>query len=136
MPWKILLIFTLLLTVVGCGQKATTEVQATKNEDVIGIWLMTSSPTDSMHPTEWYIEHTTDGARNYTIISGSYKGNHGEGKYWFEDGLYKVQISQATEEPNSTSVGTYKVFVTKKGDMPIQLRFVVVDDPYEGRKTG
>ena len=144
--WKqlMMLALALLVTVVGCGPRATPtplpkptvepEVLATKNEDVVGVWLMISSPTDSMHPTKWLIEHTAGGARNYTIISGVATGGHGEGKFWFEGGLYKVQIPEGTEEANSTSIGTYQVYVTRQGGKPIQLRFVVVDDPFAGRR--
>jgi hypothetical protein len=144
--WKelMMLVCVLLLCPVGCGQTASPpppppptvepEVLATKSADVVGSWLMTSSPSDTMHPTEWQIEHTADGARDYTIISGAYKGMQSKGKFWFEGGLYKTQLAQATKEPNSTGVGTYQVFVTKRGGTPIQLRFVPVDDQYAGRK--
>ena len=114
---------------------AEPEVLATKNEDVVGIWLMVTSPSDPMHPTKWLIEHTLDGARNYTNISGLGIGTHGEGNFWFEGGLYKVQIPQGTEDANSTGIGTYQVYVTKRAGKPVELRFVVVDDPYVERKN-
>ncbi len=81
------------------------EVLATKNEDVLGVWLVTFSPSDPLHPTEVYFEHTADGARNSTFISGRMKGYKTVGKSWFEGGLYKIQYPQSTGEVNSTAIG-------------------------------
>ena len=147
---RTLLALALLWTVVSCRPTATPtplatptslptptaepEVLATRNEDVVGVWLMVASPSDGMYPTRWHVEHTLDGARNHTNISGLGIGTHGEGQFWFEGGLYKVQIPQGTEDANSTAIGTYQVFVTKRGGKPVRLRFVVVDDPYIQRK--
>jgi len=114
---------------------AEPEVLATKNQDVVGVWLMISSPSDAMNPTRWHIEHTLEGARNHTNISGLGVGTHGEGKFWFEGGLYKVEIPAGTGDANSTAVGTYQVYVTKRAAKPVQLRFVAVDDPYVERKN-
>ena len=135
----------LLLAVASCGPTATPtlvptptaepEVLAAKNDDVVGKWLMISSSSDTMHPAKWHIEHTVEGARNYTIVYGAYSGTKGEGKFWFEGGLYKVQIFADSTEANSGSIGTYQVHVTRQGGKAVQLRFVVVDDPYVERKN-
>ena len=145
--WNVFVIVALLLIAAGCGPGATPtpvptptaepEVLATRNADVVGVWLMRASPGDVMAPTTWNIEHTLEGARTYVIASGAYKGGKGEGKYWFEGGLYKVQFppDPGASEENYTSLGTYQVYVTRQGGKAVQVRFVVVDDPYVGRKT-
>ncbi|MBI5954994.1 MAG: hypothetical protein HY865_25325 [Chloroflexi bacterium] len=144
--WRELIIFALvlLLTTVGCGQSATPtplppptdvpEVLASKNEDVLGVWLMTSPPSDPLGPSDQHVEYRADGARIATIISGMHKGYRAEAKFWLEGGLLKIHNPQGTGEANSTSIGTYQVYVTKRGGMPVQLRFVVVDDAYVNRK--
>lgn len=109
------------------------EVPATKAEDVLGVWLVIFSPSDRFASAETQWEHTADGDRIATFISGTMKGVKSTAKYWFEGGLYKTQYAQSTGEPNSTVLGTYQVYVTKQGGKVIQLRFVVVDDGYVQR---
>ena len=104
-----------------------SEVQASKSEDVLGVWLVISASGES----HW--EHTANGERYATAISGALKGFTTTAKYWFEGGLYKIQYPQANPEPNSTAIGTYQVYVTKQGGKAIQLRFVVVEDQYTQR---
>ncbi|MBI5301435.1 MAG: nuclear transport factor 2 family protein [Chloroflexi bacterium] len=108
---------------------AGSEVQASKSEDVLGVWLVISASGES----HW--EHAANGERYATAISGALKGIKTVAKYWFESDLYKIQYPQSTGEPNSTAVGTYRVYVTKQGANAIQLRFVVVDDAYTQRVT-
>ncbi|CAG0943245.1 hypothetical protein ANRL1_01259 [Anaerolineae bacterium] len=105
------------------------EVMATKNEDVLGVWLMISPPTDHLYPAEHHIEHAADGARNSIIISGIWKGEKTYGKFWFEGGLFKTQYNQGVGQ--GPSIGVYQVYVTKQGGKSVQLRFVAVDDPLD-----
>ena len=94
---------------------------------MLGVWLVISASGES----HW--EHTANGERYATAISGALKGLKTTAKYWFEGGLYKIQYPQANPEPNSTAIGTYQVYVTKQGGKAVQLRFVMVDDSYTAR---
>jgi polyhydroxybutyrate depolymerase len=109
-------------------------VQATKAEDVLGVWLVIYSPSDiNFASAESHWEHAANGERYATAISGALKGFKTTAKYWFEGGLYKIQYPQGSPEPNSTGIGTYQVYVTKQGGKATQLRFVVVEDQYTQR---
>ena len=110
-----------------------SEVPATKPEDVLGVWLVIYSPNDRFASSENHWEHTADGDRIATGITGALKGYKTVAKYWFEGGLYKIQYPTSTGEANSTAIGTYQVYVTKQGGKAVQLRFVVVDDGYVQR---
>ena len=110
-----------------------SEVQASKSEDVFGIWLVVYSPSDRFASAENHWEHTANGDRIATFISGAMKGYTTTAKYWFEGGLYKIQYPTSTGEANSTAIGTYQVYVTKQDGKAVQLRFVVVDDSYTAR---
>ncbi|CAG0944850.1 hypothetical protein ANRL1_01980 [Anaerolineae bacterium] len=112
---------------------AGSEVPATKNEDVFGVWLVIYSPSDRFASAENHWEHTAGGDRIATFISGAMKGYSTTAKYWFEGGLYKIQYPTSTGEPNSTAIGTYQVYVMKQGGKAVQLRFVVVEDQYVQR---
>ena len=111
----------------GSPQSVGAETQATKPEDVLGVWLVISASGES----HW--EHAANGERYATAISGALKGYKTTAKYWFDGGLYKIQYPQGSPEPNSAGIGTYQVYVTKQGGKATQLRFVVVEDQYTQR---
>jgi hypothetical protein len=110
-------------------------VQATKAEDVLGVWLVIYSPNDRFPSAENHWEHTADGNRIATFTTGAMKGYTTTAKYWFENGLYKIQYPQGSSEPNSFAIGAYQVYVTKQDGKAVQLRFVAVDDQYVDRKN-
>ncbi len=138
--WRELIIFALalLLTAVSCGPGATPtplppptdvpEVLATKNEDIAGVWLQVFPPSGELGPGEAHSEFRTDGSGVGTVLSGKFTGTKATSKFWFEGSLVKMQ------QDGDTRIGTYQVYVSKRGGKPLQLRFVAVDDPYAGRK--
>jgi hypothetical protein len=53
------------------GRVVEPEVQATKSGDVLGVWLVVYSPSGRFASSENHWEHTADGARVATGITGS-----------------------------------------------------------------
>ncbi len=135
--WGELIIFALalLLTAAACAPSATPspsvepEVLATKNEDIAGVWLQVLPPSGELGPGEVHAEYLADGSGVGTVISGKFAGTKSNIKFWFEGGLYKTQ-----QPSGDTRIGTYQVYVSKRGGKSVQLRFVAVDDPNVGRK--
>jgi len=98
------------------------ETQATKLEDIVGVWLETF-PGGSAH-----LEICSDGVTNFKIISGANKGYQDQGQYWLENGELNVKTDGIAE------VGRYKVYVTQKDGKAISIRYEVIEDSYDTRR--
>ena len=98
------------------------EAQATKLEDITGIWLETF-PGGSAH-----LEIRPDGSTNFEIISGSNKGYKDQGQYWFENGELSIKTEGIAE------IGRYKVYVTRRDGKSVSIRYEVIEDSYGARR--
>jgi len=98
------------------------ETQATKLEDIAGVWLETF-PGGTAH-----LEIHSDGVTIFKIISGANKGYQDQGQYWFENGELRVK-TEGIEE-----IGKYKVYVTRQDGMTTQIRYEVIADSYDARR--
>jgi len=98
------------------------ETQATKLEDITGVWLETF-PGGTAH-----LEIRSDGVTIFKIISGANKGYQDQGQYWFENGELRVK-TEGLEE-----IGRYKVYVTRQDGMTTQIRYEVIADSYDARR--
>lgn len=98
------------------------ETQATKLEDITGIWL------EVFQGGSAHLEIRPDGVTIFKIISGANRGYQDQGKYWFENGELKVQTG------GSGAVGTYKVYVTRQEGKAVKIRYIVIEDSNDARR--
>ena len=129
------------LTLSACGAPAPTsvptptvvpEVLASKAQDIIG-----ALPITVPGEPELQLEFTKEGTYSIAAVSGSYKGaTFDAGKFWFEGTQLKFESTGGcltAQGETIPCIGTYEVYVTKRGDKPA-LKFVVVEDQFADRR--
>jgi hypothetical protein len=143
--WRFILISAIVLvalTLSACGAPSPTpvptptvvpEVLASKAEDIIG-----ALPITAPGEPELQLEFTKEGTYSIAAVSGSYKGaTFDAGKFWFEGTELKFESTDGcltAQGETIPCIGTYQVYVTRRGDKPA-LKFVMVEDQLADRKT-
>ena len=112
----------------------TPETQASKTEDVVGVWLVKYllDNAGSAH-----LEFTEEGTYSVVGVSGDANGaTIDTGKFWFEDAQLVLDNGGCFNVRGELikCVAIYQVYVTRQGDKPVQLRLAVVDDPATDRR--
>jgi hypothetical protein len=108
-------------------QPTPGEIVATQVEDVVGIWLIPAAQAKSAsQPTEHHLELTKEGGYRFTAGGRT----RDSGQFWFEDTQFVIVWSECVwgREITSPCPSTYYVYVTKEGDKPVRLRFVMIDE--------
>jgi hypothetical protein len=142
--WRLILISAIVLVALllsACGAPSPTpvptptvvpDVLASKAEDIIG-----ALPITAPGEPEFQLEFTKEGTYSIGAVSGSYKGTTMvTGKFWFEGTELKLESTDGcltAQGETKPCIGTYQVYVTKKGDKPA-LKFVMVEDQFADRK--
>ena len=108
------------------------EFQVTVYEELVGTWQAANRIKDYVVFTEDNISKALD--RNGMPVSSS--------MVHFENDILVVQSNSCMIADASTGTvsvesctATYKVFLSKDGDIPVCLRFEVIEDPYGMRKA-
>jgi hypothetical protein len=130
------------LTLSACGAPAPTpaptptvvpEVLASKAEDIIGALTITAPGEPELQ-----LKFTKEGTYSIGGGSGSYQGAMFDaGKFWFEGTELKFESTDGcltAQVETIPCIGTYQVYVTRRGDKPA-LKFVMVEDQLADRKT-
>lgn len=100
------------------------EIRITSADEIVGKWEGKYLSYTLPH------EFRADGL---LIVSITGKYVISKGKYWFEDGLLKMNDR---EGDCADMLGVYEVYATYEGDRPTKLRFVLVgEDACESRKN-
>jgi len=143
--WRFILISAIVLgalTLSACGAPSPTpvptptvvpEVLASKAEDIIGTLTITAPGEPELQ-----LEFTKEGTYSIGGGSGSYQGaTFDAGKFWFEGTELKFESTDGcltAQGETIPCIGTYQVYVTRRGDKPA-LKFVMVEDQLADRKT-
>jgi hypothetical protein len=114
----------------------TPEVQASKVEDVAGVWAITLKDIGGPIPANFTLNQ--DGTFSIITTGPEYGGaTVAEGPFWFENDVasFETNACQNAQGEVFHCVFSYQLFVAFQDGKPARLHMVVVDDPGVGKRS-
>jgi hypothetical protein len=114
----------------------TPEVQASKVEDVAGVWAITLKDIGGPIPANFSLNQ--DGTFSVITTGPEYGGaTVVAGPFWFENdiAMFETDGCQNSQGEVFHCIFSYKLFVAYQDGKPVRLHMVVVDDPGTGKKS-
>ena len=112
------------------------EIQATKAEDVTGVWAITLKDIGGPIPANFTFNN--DGTFSIITTGSEYGGaTVSDGSFWFENDAvsFETDACQNVQGEVFHCVFSYQLFVAFQDGKPARLHMVAVDDPGVGKKS-
>jgi hypothetical protein len=114
----------------------TPETQATKVEDVAGVWAITLKDIGGSIPANFTLN--LDGTYSIITTGPEYGGaTVADGSFWFENNVAKFETDSCQNFQGEVfhCISSYKLFAAYQDGKPARLHMVLVDDPGVGKKS-